>query len=89
MQKVKVDMLMTAMKQPDRITPLGNLLRGVLQAEAGKWLTRNQIAEKLGRSRLTPYDIATLEYLANQGLIEARQATRGVIGKRWEYRSAT
>lgn len=80
-------MLMTAMKQPDRITPLGNVLRGVLQAESGKWLTRAQIAEKLGRSRLTPYDIAILEYMANVGIIEAREAARGVAGKRWEYRA--
>lgn len=80
-------MLMTAMKQPDRITPLGNLLRGVLQAEAGKWLTRAYIAKQLGRKRLTPYDIAILEYMVTVGMIEARQAARGVAGKRWEYRS--
>lgn len=79
-------MLMTAMKQPDHITPLGSHLLGILQKHTGDWLTRGAIADYLGRSRLTPYDIATLEFLANAGLIEAKEATRGVVGKRWEYR---
>lgn len=62
------------------------LLR-VIRGAAPEWITRQQISEAIGRRRITPYDIATLDRLVQDQVIEARQAQRGAFGKRWEYRA--
>jgi hypothetical protein len=70
---------------PKSVTTLGEMILEILQSDSG-WKTRNEIAEGLNRKRLIPYDLAQLEYLASIGRIEVREATRGIVGKRLEYR---
>ena len=77
-----------ALRPPDHVTPLADHLLKILRT-SGEWMTRTQIAQAIGRSRLTPYDISCLELLATQALVETRQAKRGLFGTRWEYRALT
>lgn len=72
---------------PDHLTGLGEIILNILREVAPAWLTRSQIAAKLERNRLIPYDLAQLEYLISSGLIEVREAKRGFAGKRFEYRA--
>lgn len=80
-------MLMAAMKPPAHITPHGEALLSILRRAGDQWLTRTQIAQSAGRSRLTPYDISTLDFLAIAGEIEVRQAKRGLVATRFEYKA--
>jgi hypothetical protein len=75
------------MRPPSQLTPLGELLLATVRQAGERWLTRNDIAQHIGRPRLTPYDLMTLEYLTEQGLIEVRQTKRGVVALRYEYRA--
>ncbi|MBZ0302017.1 MAG: hypothetical protein K8J31_19870 [Anaerolineae bacterium] len=69
------------------LKPLEQRICEVIQAENGKWLTRGQIAHLIGRpGQIHPNDIAALDRLIALDLIEAKQAIRGVVGTRWEYR---
>lgn len=79
-------MLMT-FKPPTDLTEAGRALLKVIQDAAPDWITRQQIGDALGRRRITPYDLAQLEYLLKAGLIEAREAQRGAFSKRWEYKA--
>lgn len=55
-------------------TGLSQLARKLLEAlndAGGEWLTRNEIAEKIGRrGRLNPYDTQLLDQLVSDGLAE-------------------
>lgn len=70
------------------LTALAARLLEVIQAADG-WMSRAQIAIAIGRKRntLTVYDAHHLDTLVNRGLIEKREAIRGAVMKRWEYRS--
>jgi hypothetical protein len=64
---------------------LSNALLGILKAANGDWLTRADLAERFGR-RIQPYDIAVLDKMAEDGIIEKREALVGQVKTRWEYR---
>jgi predicted transcriptional regulator len=80
-------MQMTPFKTPDELTPAGASLLELLRRSPDQWHTRQQIADKLGRRRITPYDLAQLDYLIEAGLIEAHEGQRGAHGTRWEYKA--
>lgn len=53
----------------------------------GDWIKRQDIAKRLKKSTLGTGDLLLLDYLTEQGQIEARKtATRAPSGRRWEYR---
>lgn len=67
--------------------PAKRLLEG-LQAAGGQWLSRSELAERIGRKRLFAYDVQLLAELIHQELIEARKRPReGFIPFEWEYRA--
>lgn len=72
--------------QEAELTPHAKkLLRSLRQYDA-LWLSRSEIAEHIGKKRLTPYDIQLLESFADMGLGEARKVEiKGTI--HWQYRS--
>lgn len=76
-------MLMT--KAADQPTKLGLVLLDVLR-KAGDWQTRQQIADAIKRTRLNPHDVAQLQHLTEQGLIEMRETAIGVARTQYEYR---
>lgn len=81
-------MLMTAMRPPTEVTPQGAKLLAALKDAGGVWLTRKAIAEAVGKKRLTPYDVALLELLVNQGDAEAeKRPHEGPITYEWVYRA--
>jgi hypothetical protein len=55
-------------------------------AGAGDWMSRKQLAAAIGRKRLTPHDIDTLEMLTHAGYIEAEKHTTGVVLYEFRYR---
>jgi hypothetical protein len=59
----------------------------ILRQTPREWVSRSAIAEKLGRKRLNPYDLAALTVLAEKGQIkEKREKMPGYIGFQWVYR---
>ncbi len=76
---------MTAPK-PGRITAHGYKLLEGLERRRNQWLTRKEVALVIGKKRLTPYDIALLELLAEQGRIDIdQQEGYSRDGYRWIY----
>jgi predicted transcriptional regulator len=73
----------------DELRPLEQRIFDLVKNSAGKWITRADVSRLLGRSRSYPTDVAALEKLAALGIIEAREAPRGIAGVRWEYRIKT
>lgn len=73
------------MKFPVATTHIQNQMLDVLLNE-GDWLTRHQVAEKLGVRQLSSYQVLKLDSLVDKGLVERRQATVGLIKTRYEYR---
>lgn len=58
-----------------------------LEPSPEQWLTRTQIALRLGKRRLNHADIAVLSMLAQMKRIEEREvATNAPSGRRFEYR---
>jgi hypothetical protein len=81
-------MLMTAMKPPTEVTPHGEKLLEALRSAGGQWMNRRAIANAIGKRRLTPYDLALLELLVNEGIIEAeKHPSKAPIPFEWEYRA--
>jgi hypothetical protein len=76
-------MLMT--KDESQLSKLGVRFVEILTAAKGEWLSRSQVGLELGR-KLQPYDIALLEQMTKDGLIESREALTGAVKTRWEYR---
>ena len=75
------------MPTADKLRPLEQRILEVIQGQGGEWVTREQVTRLLGRpAKIQPGDIAALDRLTALGLLEAREATRGVAGRRWEYR---
>ena len=73
----------------DELRPLERRILELIKEGSGKWITRADVSRLLGRSRTYPTDVAALEKLTALGLVEAREAPRGVAGIRWEYRIKT
>lgn len=73
---------------PARITPHGERMLEAIRNAGGQWVRRSQIAEALGKKRLTQWEIALLGALVNGGLIEAEQRPfSGLAGVQWVYRA--
>ena len=80
-------MLMVYERPPGELTPHTKKILEALRS-AGDWLNRAQVAEALGKSRLTPYDVRMLDELAAAGTIEAvRRDKPGFIPFEWFYRA--
>lgn len=73
------------MKAPVATTHIQNQILGVLLNE-NDWMTRHQVAEKLGVRQLSSYQVLKLDSLVDKNLVERRQATVGLIKTRYEYR---
>jgi len=72
--------------KPTRITEQAEKLRGAIEKQPNRWLTRKQVANAIGKKRLTPYDIDLLEILADRGLIKMQQEEGySRDGYRWVY----
>ena len=69
-----------------RITIQAEKLLDALGGSKNLWLTRREVAFKIGKKRLTPYDIELLELLAEQGHIAvAQEEGYSRDGYRWLY----
>jgi hypothetical protein len=74
-------------KVTSRLGKQSDLLLKVLRQTAGEWLTRSDIAKLLAKRKLSSYDIATLEFLQEKGLIEIEhRENRTPIGYEFVYR---
>ena len=72
--------------QETELTPHAKKLLQSLRQYDTLWLSRSEIADHIGKKRLTPYDIQLLESFTDMGLGEARKVEiRGTI--HWQYRS--
>ena len=77
---------MPAQPKPSRITPHAETLREVLEGSRNQWFTRREIALKLDKRRLTPYEIDLLHLLAERGRIHIMQEEGySRDGFRWIY----
>lgn len=75
------------MPTSEKLRPLERKVLEVLQESGDEWVTREQVSQLVGRpAKIHPSDIAALDRLVSMGLIEAREAPRGAVGVRWEYR---
>jgi predicted transcriptional regulator len=78
-------MLMT---HEETLTPLALVILNALRSTGGAWLTRLEIAQRIGRpNRATPLDIDILNQLVRMGLIEVQQHSRGVVQVEYVYRA--
>ena len=67
-------------------TPQAQKIIAVLY-DVADWTTRDEIATKLHKNRLTPHDISLLERLAANGFVEIKKRDRpGRIGFEFIYR---
>lgn len=74
----------------DKLTPLGKYLLEAIENADGEWLTRRDLAVRIGRpTRLNPYDVQVLDDLAAQGLIEMSEKVTGTVRKEYVYRTRT
>ncbi len=75
------------------ITRLGkhtDALLHVLRGSPGEWFTRSDIAKALEKRKLSSYDIAMLEVLESQGVVEIQhRENRTPIGYEFVYRTAS
>jgi hypothetical protein len=70
------------------ISELSRKLLEVLTSKSGLWMKRSEIARGLNKARLNQYEIAALDFMASQGLIDYRkQNNQTPIGYHWEYRA--
>lgn len=52
------------------------ILSALIESES--WLSRNDIAESIGKKRLSPHDIDLLGRMASLGLVEIAEEARGI-----------
>ena len=68
-------------------TPQSNFILKTLQSH-GVWMTRTEIATKIGKKVLNKWDMALLDLLISQRLVEVeKQKFQGGIGFAWMYRA--
>ncbi|MCL4253045.1 MAG: hypothetical protein KJ043_04605 [Anaerolineae bacterium] len=71
---------------PTRITDHADGILLLLQENKNRWHTRIQVAELMGRTRLTPYDIQCLELLVQMDLVyQGKEDGYSRDGYRWRY----
>lgn len=81
-------MLMTHLPGASRLTAHGEKLLAAIRNAGDAGCNRSDIAEALGKKRLTQWEISLIEVLLRQGLIEAEKRTvPGVVGYEYVYRA--
>lgn len=66
-------------------TPLGEKILSVMR-ESGGWLTRRQLAERMGRRVFSPYDLTILKGLVAGGVVEESKRPFGIVREEHIYR---
>jgi hypothetical protein len=75
-------------KSISRLTEHSDRLLEVLKQRPGEWVSRSDIARILEKRKLSAYDIAMLEILEHQGVIEIKHRdNRTPIGFEYVYRT--
>lgn len=76
-------------KSISRLEKQSDILLNILREDPGQWFTRSDIAKAIDKRKLSSYDIAMLEILQAQGLVEIRhRENRTPIGYEFVYRTA-
>lgn len=61
----------------------------MIQGQGGQWVSRSDIAKALDKKRLNGTDLAYLEIMALNGLIEEKKIDDSTpIGYQWMYKAA-
>lgn len=68
------------------LTPLAEKLLEVIRTANG-WVGRADIARRLGRRELTPYDVELLTLLETDGYIEVGKKAVGIVRFQYQYRA--
>jgi hypothetical protein len=72
----------------DRLTEHGEKLLAIIRSRGGEIVTRSDIAKALDKTRLNVWDVALLDKMAGQGMIEAtKRKIKSPIGYEWVYRA--
>ena len=58
---MKVSLMATTTEHEAQLTPHARKLLAALREYENLWLSRSEIADSIGKNRLTPYDIQLLE----------------------------
>lgn len=83
---MKVNSMTTIVDKAGQLTPHAKKLFDALKDYENVWLSRSEIADAIGKNRLTPYDIQLLESFAELGIGQARKVEiKGTI--HWQYRA--
>lgn len=83
---MKAISMVTTTEQETQLTPHARKLLSALREYENLWLSRTEVADYIGKNRLTPYDIQLLESFADIGIGEARKVEiKGTI--HWQYRT--
>ncbi|WP_169239874.1 hypothetical protein [Candidatus Roseilinea sp. NK_OTU-006] len=71
------------------MSELERVLLQALHSCPGCWLSRREIADRIGRpnGKLLAYDRKLLQRLASRGLIEVQLSRRGVVQREYIYRA--
>ena len=76
----------TILDKEGQLTPHARKLYDALKEYENVWLSRSDIADSIGKNRLTPYDIQLLESFTDLGIGQARKVEiKGTI--HWQYRA--
>lgn len=69
------------------LQPRRDLLLNALRSKSGKWMKRKDIAVQIGTTVLSRGDVVLLHTLAEQGIVEIREAPGKIPDTtRFEYR---
>lgn len=72
----------------ENLSPLEQRIITVLEDSPDEWLSRSQIAERIGRTNgYTQNDVRALNMLLERGRIEIRETVIGVAKSMYEYRA--
>lgn len=83
---MKAIFMVTTTEHETQLTPHARKLLAALREYENLWLSRTEIADYIGKNRLTPYDIQLLVSFADIGIGEARKVEiKGTI--HWQYRT--
>lgn len=77
----------TQIENESQLTPHAHKLLAALREYRRVWLSRSDVADGIGKNRLTPYDIRLLMSFTELGIGEARKVeVNGTLY--WQYRTA-
>ena len=74
------------MPDADGLTPTARKILAIM-CEHGDWVTRADLANKIGHEKLSPYHIRVLERLFVKGLIEVRRYRTASWNLSYQYRA--